>query len=279
MTSIKKNNNWCCEITNRTFELFQKEYYKDTCERGCVFFYWKQIGIDKDFCEKCQEIYRKEETRLEEDSKAEIEELEKNKKNRNCDNCKKLINWKKDDDYVDCKEYKDENWDRGIFGLSTCKSHGIVFCLTCEKENNFERSEQRVFCSKKCMDELENKEEIRYWIQKLTIENLNQEIWRREKLHKRIFTSCVDCHEETNQWDEEEIENATCPDCSADLIEQNKRWMEENKKKKIKCCKCSEIKFLGYRKSYSKIYCVDCADGYREWRKKHFWFCADDCPQ
>ena len=69
----------------------------------------------------------------------------------------------------------------------------------------------------------------------------------------------------------EEIENAACPDCSANLIEQNKKWMEEDKKKKIKCSKCVKTKKLGCRKNYYKVY--------KEWRSKHFWFCADDCPQ
>jgi ribosomal protein S27E len=129
------------------------------------------------------------------------------------------------------------------------------------------------------MDELENEEEKQYWLQKLTVKDLNEEIWRREKLHKRIFTNCMDCRKETNQWDEEEIENATCPSCSANLIEQNKKWMKEDKKKKIECYKCGKANLLGYRKNYLEIYCIDCVDDYWKWREKHFWFCADDCPQ
>lgn len=272
----KKNKNWCCEITNKTFKLFKdKEIYDDTCERGCIFFYWKQIGIDKKFCEECQRFCEKEEVRLEEDSKKEIEELEKVEENKNCTNCGKLINWKKAKDYIDCKEYKDENWDRGMSGLSACEKHQSAYC----EEESCSQAVKRVYCSKRCHDELEDKDEKQYWLKKATMQDLNQEIWKREKLHKRIVTNCMDCRKETNQWDEEEIENATCPDCSAELIEQNKKWNEKDKKKKIECYKCGKTKLLGYRENYHKVYCKDCAKEYWEWRKKHFWFCADDCPQ
>ena len=78
---MKQNNSWCCKMTSKTFKLFQRnEIYEDTCERGCILFYWKKVEIDKEFCEKCQKICKKEEIKLQEDSRKEIEKLEKDKK-------------------------------------------------------------------------------------------------------------------------------------------------------------------------------------------------------
>jgi len=281
----RKNKNWCCEIIKNTISLFKpgdnfwnKEGYCDINQRYfLLYFYWERIGLDKKVCENCQKLWQAEKVRLAKEDEGWEKEFEEELKNRKCANCQKDIaiwKYKKFSKEPNDNE-EDDDWEnKGVLGRSACQKHDDHWCQDDDCANY-----QRAFCSLECLENNENEEDKKYWLQKATIRDLNQEIWKREKLHKRIFTSCMDCRKETNRWDEEEIENATCPDCSAHLIEQNKKWSEKDKKKKIECYKCGKKKLLGYRKNYYTIYCVDCAKEYWEWRSKHFWFCANDCPQ
>ena len=75
-----------------------------------------------------------------------------------------------------------------------------------------------------------------------------------------------------NKWGEELLKKAEAKN------PEKPSWVIE-REEKIKCYKCGKTKKLGYRKNYYKVYCVECAKDYKEWRSNHFWFCADDCPQ
>lgn len=285
---MKQNNNWCREIIKNTISLFKPGnnfFNKDYCDINnryfLLYFYWKKIGLDKKVCDNCQKLWQAEKDKLEKEDEEWEKEQEEELKNRKCASCQKEITswrYKKMSEALS-EEVNDEdsNWEnKGVLGRYACKNHDNYYC---QDENCAGR--QRAFCSLKCLKESENKEDEQYWLQKSSVGELYEEIERRKSFHKKIVEQCCSCHKEAADWIEMDLDMIECRKC----YEANNEWVakimskEGEKKEKIKCSGCGKTKLLGYRENYLKVYCVDCAPSHKKWKSKHFWFCADDCPQ
>lgn len=152
-------NNWCCEITTKTFKLFrEKKLYENVWERNDIFHYWGEIKLEKQFCKKCQKIVEKEKTKFKADAEEETKRLNNLEEEENCDNCGKLIKLSK----------KENRRERILYRF--CNEH---------RKNDDCVVTSSTLCSLKCFKEVEN-EDKQYWLQKATLKDLNQELKKRK---------------------------------------------------------------------------------------------------
>ncbi|MCE8164131.1 MAG: hypothetical protein I3274_08090 [Candidatus Moeniiplasma glomeromycotorum] len=75
MTEKKSNLLNCCELTDKTIEIFNEKYiYKhNTYARHDIFVYWSYLGLNKKRCSDCQKKWDKEWEKLQKDKKEEFE--------------------------------------------------------------------------------------------------------------------------------------------------------------------------------------------------------------
>ena len=97
MEEKKSNLIKCCELTDKTIELFNKNiFYQYTLNRNDIFYYWRQVGLREITCVDCEKKLDEEYDRLKKD------EHEKFKKEREQEEVEKV------------KKYQEEAKERGV---------------------------------------------------------------------------------------------------------------------------------------------------------------------